>query len=156
LQWGQKTPLLNRFSLLSPVVGQKVGPLCSWSVRKSWCRCSRDKPRKAWTISLKIRLVYALLDIAYPVIRPRKKSEDYCAVLRTDLIIALLDKEMAMEFATEVFRENNGSATISVLPFGIAANGQTLEAAAHEAVEDVIDYVGIGGKPGRDLRFRSR
>ena len=75
-----------------------------------------------------------------PVIRPRKKSEEYCAVVRADLIKALLDKDMAMEFATEVFREESGSVTISVLPFEIVANGQNLEAAVHEAVEEVIDY----------------
>jgi len=75
-----------------------------------------------------------------PVIRPRKKSEDYCAVVRTDLIKALLDKDMATEFSPEVFQEESGSITISVLPFEIVVNGPTMEAAMHEAIEDVIDY----------------
>ena len=75
-----------------------------------------------------------------PVIRPRKKSEDYCAVMRADLIKAILDKDMTAEFSTEVFREGNGSITISVLPFGITANGPTMEAAVHEAVVEVVDY----------------
>lgn len=76
-----------------------------------------------------------------PVIRPRKKSEDYSVVVRGDLLKLLLSKEQIKEFSVEVITENDGSVTISVVPFDIAVNGETRELAIEQAVDEVIDYV---------------
>ncbi|MBO8127101.1 MAG: hypothetical protein H0Z38_07700 [Firmicutes bacterium] len=75
-----------------------------------------------------------------PVIQPRKKSEDFSALLRRDLLKALLDKDQVTAFSVEFFSEDDGSVTVSVDPFGIIVNGETREKAIDNAVDDVIDY----------------
>jgi hypothetical protein len=75
-----------------------------------------------------------------PVIRPRKKSEDYSVIVRGDLLKSLLSKDQIKEFSVEVFDEKDGSVTISVDPFDIAVNGETREDAIGRAVDEVIDY----------------
>jgi hypothetical protein len=75
-----------------------------------------------------------------PVIRPRKKSEDYCAIVRGDLLKSLLSKEQIKEFSVEVLNEEDGSVTISVDPFDIAVNGETREVAIEQAVDEVMEY----------------
>ena len=75
-----------------------------------------------------------------PVIRPRKKSEDYSVIVRGDLLKSLLSKEQTKEFSIEIFNEEDGSVTISVDPFDIAVNGETREAAIEQAIDEVIDY----------------
>lgn len=75
-----------------------------------------------------------------PVIKPRKKSEDYSAVFRVDLIQALLKKEMISDYKIEVFDELSGTVTISVDPFDIAVNAPTKEAAIEEAIDEIIEY----------------
>ncbi len=75
-----------------------------------------------------------------PVIRPRKKSEDYSVIIRSDLLKTLLSKEQIKEFSVEFFNEDDGSVTISVDPFDIAVNGENQEEAVEQVVNDVIDY----------------
>jgi antitoxin YefM len=75
-----------------------------------------------------------------PVIRPRKKSEDYSVIVRGDLLKLLLSKDQCKEFSVEIFNEDDGSVTISVAPFEIAVNGETRNAAMELAVAEVIDY----------------
>jgi hypothetical protein len=75
-----------------------------------------------------------------PVIRPRKKSEDYSVIVRRDLLKSLLSKEQTKDFSMEFFDEEDGSVTISVAPFDIAVNGETRGVAIERAVDEVIDY----------------
>lgn len=75
-----------------------------------------------------------------PVIRPRKKSEDYSVVVRADLLKTLLAKEQIKEFSVAIFNEEDGSVTISVDPFDIAVNGESREVAVEQAADEVMDY----------------
>jgi hypothetical protein len=49
-----------------------------------------------------------------PVIRPRKKSEDYSIIVRADLLKSLLSKEPIKEFSVEVFTEADGNVTVKI------------------------------------------
>lgn len=75
-----------------------------------------------------------------PVIKPRKKSEDFTILLRGEMLKALLDQQRCSDLTVNTFHEDDGSITISVDPFDIAVNGATLEEAANRAAEDVIEY----------------
>lgn len=75
-----------------------------------------------------------------PVIRPRKRSEDFSVVVRGELLKSLLAKDQEREFNTEIYGETDGSTTITVTPFGIAVNEPTREAAIRQVIDEVIDY----------------
>jgi hypothetical protein len=75
-----------------------------------------------------------------PVIRPRKKSEDFSVIVRGELLKSLLAKEQEREFKVKIINETDGSTTVTVAPFAIAVNAPTSEAAISQTVAEVIDY----------------
>lgn len=75
-----------------------------------------------------------------PIIRPRKQSEDFNILLRGDLLKSLLSPEQEREFTAKVFREDDGSVTISVDPLDIVVNAGNLEAAIQAAAQETAEY----------------
>jgi len=75
-----------------------------------------------------------------PVIKPRKKSEDFTILLRREMLKSLLDQKHNSVLTVNTFHEDDGSLTISIDPFDIAVNGATLKEAGDRAAEDVIEY----------------